>query len=126
MNRLMKKELEDMEIKRITEQKYLELQFRQREQITLKTMNKIKKQEAMRRLHERIQFERQYKTEVDQLLEKQEKIQLEKQFDQKKLVEQQKKREIERQKELEKRSKEQEFRLRTQRILQEQEERIEK
>jgi hypothetical protein len=113
MNRLMKKELEDMEIKRITEQKYLELQLRQREQITLKSMNKLKKQEAMRRLHERIQFERKYKTEVDQLIQKQEKILLEKEFDQKKLIEQQKKRDIERQKELDKRAKEHEFKLRT-------------
>ena len=108
-----------MEIKRITEAKYLELQFRQREQITLKTMNKIKKQEAMRKLHERIQFQRKYRTEVDQMIQKQEKILLEREFDQKKQVELQRKREIERQKELEKRAKEQEFKLRTQRILQE-------
>ena len=37
----------------------------------------------MKRLHEKIEFERQYKTEIEVIVEKQEKIEMEKHFDQK-------------------------------------------
>lgn len=43
MSRIMKKELDDMGAKKITEQKYELLLKKEREQLTLKQLQKIKK-----------------------------------------------------------------------------------
>ena len=74
MSRIMKQELDEMQIKKETEKKYELLLQREREQLKLKSLNKVKKQEEMRKLHERIEFERMFKSELDTIHEKQEKI----------------------------------------------------
>ena len=77
MSRIMKQELDEMQIKKETEKKYELLLQREREQLKLKSLNKVKKQEEMRKLHERIEFERMFKSELDTIHEKQEKITME-------------------------------------------------
>ena len=88
-------------------------------------MRKIKKQEEMRRMHVMIDRERQLKSEQDILLEKQEKIEMEHAFDVIKLTEEQKKKESLKKKEIDLRIKEQQFKYKTHRIIDEQEQRIE-
>jgi len=38
---------------------------KEREQLSMKRLNQIRKQEEMRKLHERIELERQFKTEME-------------------------------------------------------------
>eukprot|EP00347_Sterkiella_histriomuscorum_P019451 403341581 len=126
MSRIMKKEIDEMQIKKETEKKYELLLKREREQLSLKKLNSIRKQEEMRKLHERIQFERQYKTELDTIQEKQEKVSMEKQMLQKRQEELERKAEIQRKREFEIKVKEQQFKMKTHQILNEQDDRIEK
>ena len=117
MSRLMKQELNDMQIKKETEKKYELLLHREREQLRMKSMNKVKKQEEMRKLHEMIHFERQFKSELDTIQEKQEKITMEQQMLQKRQDEMTRRREQERKRDFEIKVKEQQQRMKTQQIL---------
>ena len=95
-----------MEIKKLAQQKYEMLLKREREQLSLTKLNQVRKQEEMRKLHERIAIERQYKTDLDHRLEKMEKIEIERQILAKKEEEQKILRDFQRQQELELRQKE--------------------
>ena len=46
--------MDELEIKKITKKKYDLLMKKEREQLTMQQLQKIKKQEEMRRLHEMI------------------------------------------------------------------------
>lgn len=71
----------------------------------------------MKRLHEQAEFQKMYKTEQDTLMIKMEKIEIERQMDHKKMEELQRKKEMDRKREFDNRVKDQQFKVKTMRIL---------
>jgi hypothetical protein len=80
----------------------------------------------MRKLHARIEIERQYKTELDMIQEKDEKVSMERKLLQKRQEELERKREADRKRDFEIKVKEQQFKQKTAQILNDQGERIER
>ena len=66
MGYVMRRELEQNSMKKLTQQKYEMLMKHERDQMQLNKIKKVKKQEEMRKLHDMIQFERNYKSEKEQ------------------------------------------------------------
>jgi hypothetical protein len=81
MTMLMKKELEENQMKKLTQQKYEMLLQRERETLELSKIKKIKKKDEMKRLHNIITHERENILEEEQKAEKLNKIEMERQLD---------------------------------------------
>jgi hypothetical protein len=65
MGRIMKHNLESMEIKKQTMERYELLLKKEREQLTMQQLQKKHKQQEMKRLHDLAEAERLYKSEQD-------------------------------------------------------------
>ena len=81
MNMIMKKELEEHSMKKLTQQKYEMLLQKERELQELSKIKKIKKKDEMKRLHNIIAQERANQFEEEEKVEKLTKIEMEKQLD---------------------------------------------